>query len=267
MPISNLNLSKTNYSLVTTFGSAYYRPGGICGWRVQQDYQLVVIHKGSAEIQVNEEHPFVVRVGEACLLKPDERELICFDRLTETHHTWVAIHPEGVSDTLRPRLDAAPKSTLTNSPIHKLIELGLADADPVLLDQLGLAALVAYGTPPTKPKSSPLQLAMDYIDTHLGQPLNIAQISAAAFVSQQHLTRIFRSEMGMTPSRYLWDYRTKHGVELLRSTGLTISEISFQLGFQSPFHFSRLVRLQTGTSPTEYRKRVWKSAIERSVGE
>lgn len=44
--------------------------------------------------------------------------------------------------------------------------------------------------------------------------------------------------------------RAKH---LLLSSNLSISEISFSIGYENPLYFSRLFRKYTGSSPTEFR--------------
>ena len=76
-------------------------------------------------------------------------------------------------------------------------------------------------------------------------------------VTPQHLTRLFRRHIQTTPMRYLWQRRTRHGVELLGGTGLSITEIADRIGFQSPFHFSRLVLRYYHDSPRRLRERLW----------
>jgi AraC-like DNA-binding protein len=50
---------------------------------------------------------------------------------------------------------------------------------------------------------------------------------------------------------------------MLRETGLSVSEAAYRSGFRNPFHFSRLVKAETGQTPTVYRERVWRRAPER----
>ena len=58
----------------------------------------------------------------------------------------------------------------------------------------------------------------------------------------------------MTPVQYLWRYRIKSGLQLLRSTGLQISEIAFQTGFKTSYHFSRSVKKFTKFTPSQIRE-------------
>jgi AraC-like DNA-binding protein len=257
MSVRNLNLSKTNKTATTTFGVAYYIPGGACGWRTQPDFQIVVILKGSAEVYLNKEAPLRLGTGEAILLRPYTQELILFDRKSETHHTWISVTASAVPDSLQERIYSSPNLIHNTSTVNQLIEIGMKEQDHILIDQLGIAGLAAFCAVRSKPVRTSLLNALEYIDTNLARPMTVDQVADAAFVSPQHLARLFKSEFNTTPSRYIWETRTKKGLELLRSTGLSISEISYQLGFQSPFHFSRLVRQATGEAPKVFREKQW----------
>ncbi len=52
------------------------------------------------------------------------------------------------------------------------------------------------------------------------------------------------------------DYIIDKAKEQLKNTNLTISEVSYQLGFEYPNYFSRLFKQKTNLSPTQYRKSV-----------
>jgi AraC-like DNA-binding protein len=53
--------------------------------------------------------------------------------------------------------------------------------------------------------------------------------------------------------------RTERGIQMLVETGLTVAEIAYRCGFQSPFHFSRLATRLQGISPREIRRRAWEA--------
>ena len=73
-------------------------------------------------------------------------------------------------------------------------------------------------------------------------------------VTKEHLHRVFRKHMGR-PAREFINYRklvlARH---LLRHSGLTVSEIALQVGFQSVYAFSRFFKKECGSSPAQYRK-------------
>jgi transcriptional regulator GlxA family with amidase domain len=47
--------------------------------------------------------------------------------------------------------------------------------------------------------------AIAYIESHLASPLTVPQVTAAARVSHNHLTRLFRAQTGLTVVAYLRD--------------------------------------------------------------
>ncbi|MBL4700946.1 MAG: helix-turn-helix transcriptional regulator, partial [Phycisphaeraceae bacterium] len=109
-----------------------------------------------------------------------------------------------------------------------------------------------------KPNPPAVELAQQYIAHHYTQPITMDDLAEAASISVNHLTRQFNEHLHITPSRYLWQYRTQRGIELLRHTGLNISQIADRVGFATPFHFSRLVKQQHHHSPKQLRDTFWK---------
>ena len=72
-----------------------------------------------------------------------------------------------------------------------------------------------------------------------------------------HLCKIFRKELGMTPHKYLTNLRLQAATELLCSAHYSgnISEVSLLCGFKNPLYFSRLFKKKYGVSPKEYYRR------------
>jgi AraC family L-rhamnose operon regulatory protein RhaS len=99
--------------------------------------------------------------------------------------------------------------------------------------------------------------AMRFLAEHLAERDCLQKTHHAVGVSRNTLIKRFHHDLKTTPARYLWRLRTERGIKLLAETGHTINEIAFQCGFQSPFHFSRLVRKLQGFSPREVRRRAW----------
>ena len=69
-------------------GIVSYPPGGALGPRAQLDVQLVLVHEGSATVDVNGELR-TVGAGEVALLLPGHTETFAFDRERATTHSWV----------------------------------------------------------------------------------------------------------------------------------------------------------------------------------
>ncbi|MGE4564947.1 MAG: helix-turn-helix domain-containing protein [Victivallaceae bacterium] len=76
-------------------------------------------------------------------------------------------------------------------------------------------------------------------------------------MSEAHLRRLFKERFGVTPHRFLNQYRMLTAQHMLLHTTRTVSEIGKRCGFQSIYAFSRFFAGNSGVSPLQYRKR-WK---------
>jgi transcriptional regulator GlxA family with amidase domain len=131
-------------------------------------------------------------------------------------------------------------------------ELRKAVAAQMLWRYLGEGERHALDAPPVHPA---IEQAREFTHARLAEPITLDQLAAAAAVSPPHLVRLFRAHVGMTPMAYVWERR---GVALLEQTGLSVKAIAEMCGFQTSYHFSRRVRLATGASPREVRRRAWR---------
>jgi AraC-like DNA-binding protein len=58
----------------------------------------------------------------------------------------------------------------------------------------------------------------------------------------------------MPPIRYLHDYRVQRAKDILSSDYDSVTQVAESVGYNSVYHFSKMFRLYTGISPTEYAK-------------
>lgn len=103
---------------------------------------------------------------------------------------------------------------------------------------------------------TPTKLTTDianYVQKHLTEPVDIAALSKAMFVSRTHLAVKFKKETGMTLTEFVLKEKTEEGKRLLRYTDKPISAIAAYLGFSSQSHFSNVFRKYADCLPSEYR--------------
>jgi transcriptional regulator GlxA family with amidase domain len=96
--------------------------------------------------------------------------------------------------------------------------------------------------------------ARDAMDRAYAQPLDVPALARIAHVSEAHFSRTFRATFGEPPHRYLQRRRVERAMFLLRETGRSVTDISFDVGFGSPGTFSRTFRDIVGRSPRTYRR-------------
>ena len=89
---------------------------------------------------------------------------------------------------------------------------------------------------------------------NLSSRTTIDELAEFMEVSKSTLSKQCSELFGESPGSYLTRYKVNVARELLDSTRKSIKEISFDLGFKNPYHFSRVFKRITGHSPTEHRE-------------
>ncbi|MFE6099536.1 GlxA family transcriptional regulator [Streptomyces laurentii] len=94
-----------------------------------------------------------------------------------------------------------------------------------------------------------------HILRHLAEPLTVVDLAAYAHVSDRHLTRLFKTELGMTPHTYIESVRVEKARHELESSDATLERIASVCGFGTTDTLVRAFRRRLDTTPTEYRRR------------
>ena len=90
-----------------------------------------------------------------------------------------------------------------------------------------------------------------FMEKYLSDKIELEKIASTAFMSRFHYIRIFKKVYGLSPRQYLKDLRLNKGKELLRQ-GLSISQVCFDVGYDSLPTFCNAFKKATGYSPKEY---------------
>ncbi len=94
----------------------------------------------------------------------------------------------------------------------------------------------------------------NYIQTHITDGVTVEKICADNFISKSTLYRLFKTELGMSPTEYIKRQKIRIACRILRLTSIDINEIVRQLGFYDNSHFSRTFYSVMNISPSAYRK-------------
>jgi AraC-like DNA-binding protein len=98
--------------------------------------------------------------------------------------------------------------------------------------------------------------AREYIRQHLTEDLSLGQVAKAVNTSTFYFCKLFKKVTGINFTDYLSRMRIEKSKNLLLNPNLRVSEIAFEVGFQSLTHFNRVFKKILGQSPTEYRAQV-----------
>jgi AraC family transcriptional regulator len=95
--------------------------------------------------------------------------------------------------------------------------------------------------------------ARDFLHAHLGSPIALSDVAAAACLSPFHLLRTFQAAFRQTPHQYLSRCRLDRAKFLLEKTRIPVTNICLECGFTSLGSFSALFHKSCGTSPRAWR--------------
>lgn len=102
--------------------------------------------------------------------------------------------------------------------------------------------------------SAQIQQCVDYISKNLDKKICAKDLASIVGYTEYYLTNKFKKEMGKSVNEYIKERKIERAQTLLRSTDLSIQEISDSLGFNTRNYFSNVFLKQTGKTPVEYRE-------------
>ncbi|HWX22201.1 MAG TPA: PocR ligand-binding domain-containing protein [Candidatus Binatia bacterium] len=98
--------------------------------------------------------------------------------------------------------------------------------------------------------------AKQFIEEHHTENLRMGQVAKAVCTSPFYFCKMFKAKTGINFTDYLSRVRVEKSKNLLLNPNLRVSEIAFEVGFQSLTHFNRVFKRVMGQSPTEYRSQL-----------
>ncbi len=115
---------------------------------------------------------------------------------------------------------------------------------------------LARGIPDTQAGSDSLiSRCLDIIDSsYMDSDLNVNSIAEELSVHRSRLSRLFREKMDVSLIDYLISTRINKALSLLRSSSLTIADVSTQTGYKDPDYFAKSFKKSIGQTPGEYRQ-------------
>lgn len=222
--------------------------------RIRSDHWSGAQHTGDM-MYLAPNHTYI---GEAVR---DQRHVLCIG-FSQSFLDQV-FQDEGRAPEMRPCVDIQNPSLrrMLTSLAGEVAAPGFASDAYVQSIMIALAVELARNFDAARPRirtpsglsAQQMRIATDYIADRLDKDLSIAGIARECGVSPRHLTRIFKTETGMTLGEYVATSRIAMAKDLLRSSAKQIKEIGWRCGFQSPSAFSAAFRSATGVTPGGFR--------------
>lgn len=102
-----------------------------------------------------------------------------------------------------------------------------------------------------------IQAAVAFIENNYMKNITIEDMAVNLNLNRSYFSKIFKKMTQKSPQEFLINYRISKACELMRSTNMTLSEISQHVGYSNQFHFTRAFKNSMNMSPSEWRKINW----------
>lgn len=108
---------------------------------------------------------------------------------------------------------------------------------------------------PIKHKYNEIALKVkNYIDNNYIKNFDVEFLADMVFVNKFYLIHVFKRTFNVSPMQYLTAVRMQKAQSLLRSSALSITEISQLCGYDNPVYFAEQFKKMVGTTPSIFRK-------------
>ena len=181
-----------------------------------------------------------LQTGQVALRKPNE---VQFNRITQQLVDWgLNVDLTQLKDAYYHSRTLAPQQY---TAMVKLLEI-FAGHVSTLANEIVVQEDEA--------ESPMIRRARAYILANQADPIDLDKVAQAMHVSTFYFCKMFKKATGLTFTDYLSRVRVEKAKTLLLNPHLRISEIAYDVGFQSLTHFNRMFRKIVGESPTAYRE-------------
>lgn len=264
------------YSITFSGRFHYQKGGGVALHCHENDYQIQLIYGGEAKAKVDSD-TFIIKEGDILFLKKGSIHefTVISDEGMKTLEIKFSNPEENVNEILSSiSVLFTDKDNLIFSLFSQIVEEGykkIADyklMSTTLLTE-SLIQMKRICTENIKDNYNPilpsgisvksdskiLQAVTDYVYKNLSEKFSLKDMADACNFNQDYIYRTILKETGMSTIQYVNSIRFEQAKSLIQYTELSLSEISWTLGFASLQYFSRFFKEKAKISPTEYLNR------------
>jgi AraC-like DNA-binding protein len=269
---------------VTTAGEARVAPNTVypsCGhpkgyafdWkhgRIFDQFALVYISSGRGKFESKPNFCASIEAGHAFLLFPGVWHRYAPDLKTGWHENWICFDGEiaqrwlqhrfiskknpvvriKAEDTVLATFNHTMRAVRENRPALQQILAGAT------VNLLGLFYSAQQAQPAAHVQTTNvIESAMIHIHNEFGRQLDMKLLARELGVGYSWFRHAFTAHTGLSPHRYLLEFRLVRARNLLAETEFPVKEIARLTGFEDEFYFSRLFRQKLNFTPSQWRSR------------
>ncbi len=231
--------------------------------RMPSDISCIQYVISGSGVIINDKSIYTVSAGDTFLLREGENQIYYSNPDNQFERIWINF--KGIlARELISIYDLDKTTVFRNTDTKKMLKEihqkchCISDPDTYKNETsvmfLKLIQFLSENKGETVPIDSTVEKIRLYIDLHITENITLSDISKEFFLSPEHIIRTFSRNYGITPHRYIIQSKMRIAMILLRSTDKSVEEISNELSFSDPHHFSAQFKKNVGCRPSEYRK-------------
>lgn len=145
--------------------------------------------------------------------------------------------------------------SLTESKgVDRILKL-ISILDDLSKKQIKLIAPNAFHNIVSKKSEMRINKVCLFIQNNFYNKITLKEVAGLIYLTESNFCKFFKKATGKTYSDYLNEIRINEACRLLVQSEKTISQISFECGFETLSYFNRVFNTKKGITPSKYRKR------------
>ena len=241
------------------------------GMHVHTEHELYYLAKGKTKYLIDDEI-YPVESGNVVFIPKGHYHMTDSGDCIDVERYLLSFDDNLFDKDTRIILDELIEKRLINIPINRVEGLqGLFDSFERALSidgELGEAVRKIHAleilsficrhkreyTPTLSESDRIIHNVSEYISANYKDDLNLRSLSKRFSVSESYLSRKFKEVSGMGLNEYVTFVRIINAERLLRTTGLSITEVAYTCGFGDPNYFSTVFKKIKGVTPLKFAK-------------
>lgn len=241
------------------------------GGRVLSEYQLLYITEGGGSLVTAHSGRHDIKAGTMFLLFPGEWHSYAPDPNSGWHEYWIGFSGSNIDSRVEKNFFSKENPVYEIGYNESIVELyrqaiEVAKRQEAYFQQL-LAGIVNHilglmfmterkiRLEPDEAGHQLVERAKMLMQESLERDMTMPQLAGELGTSYATFRHGFKKHTGMSPSQYFIGMKIHRAKEILRSSDISIKELSIRLRFENPEYFATLFKKKTGVSPSEFRKR------------
>lgn len=234
-----------------SFGHGVIHAGDVWGPTINPYWTIHYVLRGYGRFTVNH-NTYDVRPGQLFVTPAFAEHKLEADLVNPWEYMWLSFTIEGPLPMALDDVITCPQAQFIFESMKRSEALNAGRAAYMLGRIWRLfSALLESGE---NHEENYVEKAIEYIQHEYSRGITVQDVANHLNLNRSYLSTLFHKKIGITPSRYILDYRMSIANSLLTQHNKSVSIVATSVGYSDVFSFSKAFKRYFGTSPQAYTK-------------